>query len=150
MRFTCGDNIVAFRSVKMTTIVALPFRSNALTAVIALAVIFSIFGFAPNTFGQDDEDGSGEAIALFNKGQDAHERGEFGIAIDHYDKALKLVPEFPEAQLQRANAFQSLGKFAEAESAFRRTLELREDWSLATAGLGAVLVRRNNFVEAEK
>lgn len=134
----------------MTAVAALRFLSNGRSALVALAVIFSVLGFCPNAFGQDDEDGSGEAIALFNRGQDAHERGEFAVAIENYDKALKLIPEFPEAQLQRANAFQSLGKFAEAESAFRRSLELREDWSLAMAGLGAVLVRRNNFVEAEK
>jgi len=134
----------------MTTIAALRFISSRRFAVVVLTLMLSIFGFGANAFAQDDEDSSGEAIAFFNKGQDAHERGEFGVAIENYDKALKLIPEFPEAQLQRANAFQSLGKFAEAESAFRRTLELRDDWSLAMAGLGAVLVRRNSFVEAEK
>ena len=134
----------------MTTISAIRFLSNTRSVVVVLAVVLAVCSLVPNTYGQDDEDASGEAIALFNKGQDAHERGEFAIAIENYEKALKLIPAFPEAQLQRANAFQSLGKFGDAESAFRRTLELRDDWSLAMAGLGAVLVRRNNFVEAEK
>ena len=120
------------------------------TALVALAMILFVAALTPSVFGQDEEDPSGEAIALFNRGQDAHERGEFATAIESYDKALKLIPDFPEAQLQRANASQSLGRFDDAESAFRRAVELREDWSLAMAGLGAILVRRNNLVEAEK
>ncbi|MEO6334023.1 MAG: tetratricopeptide repeat protein [Pyrinomonadaceae bacterium] len=110
----------------------------------------SIFAWAGNVQCQDDEDRSGEAVALFNKGQDAHEKGDFGTAIENYEKALKLVPDFPEAQLQRGNAYQALGKLDDAEASFRKTVEMRDDWSLALASLGSVLVRKNNFPEAEK
>jgi len=113
-------------------------------------VLLSLTAFETNILCQDEDDRSGEAVALFNKGQDAHEKGEFGTAIENYEKALKLIPDFPEAELQRGNAYQSLGKLDEAESAFRRALELREDWSLALANLGSVLVRKNNFAEADK
>lgn len=91
-----------------------------------------------------------DPIALFNKGQDAHEKGDLGTALKFYDEAIKILPEFPEAEYQRGTAFIQLGKPAEAEKAFRRALEIREDWTLAMAQLGALLVRKNEFAEAEQ
>lgn len=99
---------------------------------------------------QDDTDETDDAVAIFNQGQEAHEKGKLEEAIKLYEKALNILPEFPEAELQRGNAYVSLGKIGEAEKAFRRALEFREDWSLALASLGAVLVREDQFAEAEK
>lgn len=101
-------------------------------------------------FAQDDEENqSGDAVALFVSGQDAHEKGELAAALQFYEKALAIVPEFPEAEYQRANAFLSLGRADEAEKSFRHAVELRSDWTLALAGLGSVLVTREKFTEAE-
>jgi tetratricopeptide (TPR) repeat protein len=119
-------------------------------AAIRCAVLLLVLTFAHSIFPQDNEDGSGEAIALFNKGQDAHEKGNYRAAIENYEKALQLIPDFPEAELQLGNAYQSIGKLDDAQGAFRKAVELREDWSLALAGLGSVLVRQNSFAEAEK
>lgn len=98
---------------------------------------------------EDEDDQSGEAIALFNQGQDAHEKGDLTSAIKFYDEALKIIPEFPEAEYQRGAAFLSLKKFEDAEKAFRHALELREDWTLPMAQLGSLLVIKNKFEEAE-
>lgn len=97
---------------------------------------------------QDGE--SPEYAELFNKGQDAHEKGDLQTAIKFYDEALKILPEFPEAEYQRAAALLSLNKLDEAEKGFRRAVELREDWTLPMATLGSLLIRKNNFAEAEK
>ena len=98
--------------------------------------------------GQDEDQKETEAIALFNRGQDAHEKDDLRSAIGFYEKALKLMPEFPEAELQRGRAFAALGDLSTAESAFRSAVALRDDWSLALADLGSLLVRRNKFDEA--
>lgn len=116
-------------------------RRQILPAIFAL---FLVFSFSSNSFAQEDE-----AIELFNKGQDAHEKGDFPAAVKLYDDALKIVPEFPEAEYQKGNALLALNKTAEAEEAFRRAIELREDWSLPMTSLGALLVEQNNFAEAE-
>ncbi len=109
------------------------------------SIIFvCILIFGANVFGQDDP------VSAYNKGQDAHERGDFAIAIEFYDKALKILPEFPEAEFQKGSAFVSLKKFDDAEKAFRRAIELRPDWNLPLANLGDILLKKNNFVEAEK
>ena len=99
---------------------------------------------------EDDEDNSGEAVALFNQGQDAHEKGDLGAALKFYDEALKIIPEFPEAEYQRGTAFLSLKKYDEAEKAFRHALEIREEWTLPMAQLGSLMVSKNQFAEAEK
>ncbi len=120
--------------------------------------LFSILFLAILTFGalaitaqeDDDEDKSGEAVALFNQGQDAHEKGDLAAALKFYEDALKIIPEFPEAEYQRGNAFLSLKKYDEAEKSFRHALELREDWTLPMAQLGSLLVNKNKFDEAEK
>lgn len=119
-------------------------------ALISIAVALLLVGPYHTSAQEDEDDSSGEAVALFNKGQDAHEKGDLKLAIENYEKALKVIPEFPEAELQRGNAYQSMGRLVEAETAFRRAVELREDWSLALANLGSVLVRRENYAEAEK
>lgn len=148
--FFGGDNIAFVRLSDMIfRFLDIFFRSTR-NVVVACAAILFLFAFNQSTFSQDNDDASGEAVALFNKGQDAHEKGDFRTAIESYEKALKLIPDFPEAELQRGSAYLSIGKLDEAEAAFRKSVELRDDWSLALASLGSVLVRKNDFAQAEK
>ena len=115
-----------------------------------VATLVAIVGLSAPGFCQSDENRSDQAIELFNKGQDAHGSGDLKLAIENYEKALKLVPDFPEAELQRGNAYQTLGKLTEAETAYRRAVELRDDWSLAIAALGSILLKQQRYAEAEQ
>ncbi|CAN5492222.1 hypothetical protein BH10ACI1_BH10ACI1_29940 [soil metagenome] len=122
-------------------------RHNVLSAFFAVTLIFVSIsaGFAQ----ENNDENIQNAIKLFNQGQDAHEKNDFQTALKFYDEAIKLFPEFPEAEFQRGNATQSLGNLNEAEKSFRRALELREDWSLPMTSLGALLVEKGEFTEAE-
>ena len=91
-----------------------------------------------------------EAIAIFNQAQDLHEKGDLARAIALYEKALKAMPEFPEAEYQRGTAYLALENIDEAEKAFRRAVELRADWTLALANLGSLLVQKDQIADAEK
>lgn len=91
-----------------------------------------------------------DAVKYFNQAQEAHEKGDLQTALNFYDAALKIFPDFPEAEYQRGNAFLSLGKTDDAEKSFRHAVELRPDWTLPMTNLGALLVQKNNFIEAEK
>lgn len=127
------------------------FRSFHKTFISAFIFSALVFGAAA-AHGQEDtdeDDRSGEAVALFNQGQDAHEKGDLETALKFYDDALKIIPEFPEAEYQRGAAFLSMKNYEEAEKAFRRALELREEWTLPMAQLGSLLVRKRQFAEAE-
>jgi tetratricopeptide (TPR) repeat protein len=115
-----------------------PFR---ILLVVALCMV-PVFSSAQT------DDVSAQAIALFQKGQDAHERGDLSAAVESYTKALEMLPEFPEAELQRGNAYLALGRPSDAEKSYRKALQLREDWSLAMASLGSLLVTQRKFDEA--
>ncbi|MGI8788407.1 MAG: tetratricopeptide repeat protein [Pyrinomonadaceae bacterium] len=117
----------------------------------AVFILFLTLMFAVVGFSQDEtNDAQAEAIALFNKGQDAHEKGDFQTAVKFYDEAIKLAPELPEVEFQRGSALLSLGKTVEAEKSLRRAIALRVDWTLPMTSLGALLVEKNDFAEAEK
>lgn len=94
---------------------------------------------------QDEND----PVKLFNQGQNAHEKGDFKKALEFYEKALEGYPEFPEAEYQKGAALQSLGKDKDAETSYRRAIELKEDWVLPMANLGELLVKLNKYAEAE-
>lgn len=116
----------------------------------AAAAIAVFFAAPVSLWAQEvEQDRTTQAIALFNQGQEAHEKGSLDAAVDLYEKALQLVPEFPEAEYQRGHALLGIGRKDDAEKAFRRAVELREDWSLALAGLGGLLVSKGQFTEAE-
>ncbi|HXH68907.1 MAG TPA: tetratricopeptide repeat protein [Pyrinomonadaceae bacterium] len=112
-----------------------------------ICAVILAFSLASVGLAQDETD---EAVKIFNQAQESHEKGDLQSALKFYDEAIKLLPEFPEAEYQRGNVLLSLGKSDEAEKAFRRALELREDWTLPMTNLGALLVQKNNFPEAEK
>ena len=97
-------------------------------------------------FGDDATD----PVRLFERGQSAHARGEIEKALGFYEQALKVRPEFPEAQFQRGNALVSLNRLDEAEAAFRAAISLKKNWSLPYSALGALLVRRQKDSEAEQ
>lgn len=109
----------------------------------AAAAVFLV-GFAHAQTDESSDNAPRQAIALFEQGQNAHEKGDLNGALKLYQEALKLFPEFPEAEYQRGAALISLGNLAEAEKAFRRAVELRDDWSLAWAKLGDVLVDKHS------
>src|SRR3982751_3364236 len=115
-------------------------RSNLLKTLKLAAVTIPLLlalTSAANVYGQDATGGeSQDAIKLFNEGQDAHEKGDVQTAIELYKKALVILPEFAEAELQKGNAQLSLNQTEEAERSFRRAVELRPAWRLALSSLG--------------
>src|ERR1044071_8433156 len=92
---------------------------------------------AQEAFGDDAAD----PVRLFERGQSAHSRGDLEKALAFYEQALKVRPEFPEAEFQRGNALASLGKVTEAEAALRAAIALKKNWSLPYTALAALLLR---------
>ncbi|HEY8203350.1 MAG TPA: tetratricopeptide repeat protein [Pyrinomonadaceae bacterium] len=86
-----------------------------------------------NPLDQDDP------VKLFERGQDAHAKNDYKKAIEFYDAAIKLKPEFPEAEFQRALALLFSNQKEEALRGFNRAAELRPDWGFAYARFGSLL-----------
>ncbi len=123
-----------------------------LSAAVFLAALLLTFGLRQEVRGQTEDafsDSSADPVKLFERGQNAHARGDLLKALEFYDEALKVRPEFGEAEFQRGNALVSLGRFNEAESGFRRAIALKKDWPLPYAALGSLLVSQKRDADAE-
>lgn len=108
-----------------------------LTCTVAL-----ILWFAADLRAQTEDADLNRAVAQFQQGQDAHEKGDLTLALKFYEQAVALNPEFPEAEYQRATILQQAGNRDAAEKSLRRAIELRADWSLPWAKLGALLAQK--------
>ncbi len=102
-----------------------------------------------SSIGAQEADETDRAVALFNSGQEEHAKGNVSAAIESYKTALTIIEKFPEAEFQLATAYRQTGQKELAERSFKRSVEFREDWSLARSGLGAFLVDLGRYSEAE-
>lgn len=127
------------------------FRSHTLIVCAFACLIALSCALTVRAQADDDVDSAeGDPAKLFQRGQDAHEKGKLEVAVQFYDEAIKVRPEFPEAEYQRAMALVGLNRLPEAEKGFRRAIGLRSGWVLPQAALGTLLVRLNRLDEAEK
>jgi NAD(P)-dependent dehydrogenase (short-subunit alcohol dehydrogenase family) len=93
------------------------------TCFVLLSVCAKVSAQGVEAFGDDAAD----PVRLFERGQSAHARGELEKALAYYEQALKVRPEFPEAEFQRGNALASLGRLAEADDVARVALFLASE-----------------------
>jgi tetratricopeptide (TPR) repeat protein len=116
----------------------------------ALALVFVALCFQI-TAGQTDDptDGETDPVKLFERGQNAHAKGDLSRALALYEGALKLRPEFAEAEYQRGTALVTLDRASEAEKAFAHAIELKKEWVLPHSALGTLLARAERDKQAE-
>ena len=118
----------------------------------AVSLTLLLLAIVVPSFGQNDDlfgDSGADPIKLFERGQNAHARGDLARALELYEQALKIRPEFPEAEFQKGIALVSLSRFTEAEASFRRAIVLKKNWALPYSSLGALLMRQQRDSEAE-
>ena len=118
-----------------STIVFDNFQSKR-KVVYAFGVLAILLCVQP-AFPQSDD--TNDPVKLFEQGQDAHAKKHFKQAIELYDAAIKLKPEFPEAEFQRAMALLATDQNQEAIAGFNRAVALRPDWAMAYSKFGIVL-----------
>jgi tetratricopeptide (TPR) repeat protein len=128
------------------------FRLGALALVCSM-VLCAISASSANAQVEDAlGDGTADPVKLFERAQAAHARGnkeDLEQALAYYEEALKVKPDFPEAEFQMGNVLLSLRRLDHAESAFRRAIMQRKNWSLPYTSLGVLLARTNRDTEAE-
>ena len=81
--------------------------------LLPIAACLALLSVCPRVSAQTVEafgDDATDPVRLFERGQSAHARGELEKAIGFYEQALKVRPEFPEAEFQRGSALASLAK----------------------------------------
>ena len=115
----------------------------------AIALVF-VLGCSQPALAQADYLGDEtDPIRLFERGQNAHAKSDLVRAVALYEAALKLRPEFPEAEYQRGVALVGLDRPADAEKALAHAIELRKDWVLPYSALGNLLARLSRDKEGE-
>jgi tetratricopeptide (TPR) repeat protein len=95
-------------------------------------------------------DSKRRATALFEEGQNAHERGDLNLAVSLYSGALAADPSLFQAYYQRAVALAALGRSQEAEADLRKTIGLKPDFARAHRALGQLLLDRGSLEEAKR
>jgi len=121
-------------------------RSLLIACFALLSLCATVSAQTVDAFGDDAAD----PVRLFERGQSAHSHGELEKALAFYEQALKVRPEFPEAEFQRGNALASLGRLPEADAAFRLAISYKKNWALPYSALGTLLMRQGRDKEAEE
>jgi tetratricopeptide (TPR) repeat protein len=121
---------------------------NAKNVLKFISLIMILGAIQVALFAQETDEN--DPVKIFNEAQTAHEKGDFESALKLYEKALEIIPEFPEAEYQRGSVLVSLRRPAEAERSFRHAIELRENWTLPMTSLGVLLLMNKKYDEAEE
>lgn len=114
------------------------FRSRSRRLLLGALTLLLISACLPLARAQNAE-GEDDPVKLFERGQDAHAKNDYQKAIEFYDAAIKLKPEFPEAEFQRSMALLVTNQKQEAIEGFKRAVALRPDWAFAYSRFGTYL-----------
>jgi Tfp pilus assembly protein PilF/2-polyprenyl-3-methyl-5-hydroxy-6-metoxy-1,4-benzoquinol methylase len=76
--------------------------------------------------------------------------GEFELALCNYQVAIGIRPDFADAFVAMANAFDSLGRTAEAVESYERALAINPDYAEIHFNLGVLAMTRGRNAEAAK
>ncbi|MFL6335998.1 MAG: tetratricopeptide repeat protein [Pyrinomonadaceae bacterium] len=119
------------------------FRHRRLVVALAFALLLVCAHAAPAQERDEFDETTADPVKLFNRGQEAHAKKQFERALELYEEALQIKPDFAEAEFQKAAALVALQRLPEAEKSYRRSMELRPTWAMPPAAFGLLLVRTN-------
>jgi tetratricopeptide (TPR) repeat protein len=84
-------------------------------------------------------------VKEFDRGVEADRKGKHEEAIQHYEKAVTLAPEFYPAHNNLGSAYLSKSNFAAAQNQFERAITLNQSDAEAYLNLGNVLLMTKNY-----
>jgi len=89
-----------------------------------------------------------EAQKEFDKGNTASIKGDQPRALEHFQKAVRLDPEFADAFNGIGMTYAALGQLQQAADQFQKAIDLVPDHSGAAANLSIVLCKLKHYREA--
>ena len=93
---------------------------------------------------------SPEVQAMYKRGEDEGKRKNWANAIEAFGSATKAAPKYPDAWRELGRAQMSVRQYSEAESSFRKYLELAPDDHLAYLNMAWVLFSEKKFEEEKE
>src|SRR5437899_1296914 len=88
------------------------------------------------------------SIAENNLGVVRAHQSKLAEAIEHYQRALQMRPDYADAYFNLGNALFQHGKLAEASDHYRQVLAIKRDHARAHNNWGVVLARQGKLAEA--
>ena len=85
------------------------------------------------------------ASALNNQANALHAKGQSLAALELFDQALVLDPDFVEAHSNRGNALRRLKRYEEAIASYRRAIALKDDYGPAHNNMGIAWQELNDY-----
>jgi Flp pilus assembly protein TadD len=89
-----------------------------------------------------------DAQKEFGKGKAASTKGDQSNALDHFQKAVKLDPEFADAFNGIGVTYAALGQLQQAADQFQKAIDLVPDHPAAAANLSIMLCKLEHYREA--
>jgi len=102
---------------------------------------------APQT-GASSISGPSTATDWYNKGLALKEQGKYDEAIQAYDEAIRLDPNYAEAWYKKGNALIGQGKYDEAIQAYDEAIRLDPNYAKAWYNKGTALYSQGKYDEA--
>jgi tetratricopeptide (TPR) repeat protein len=90
------------------------------------------------------------ANAHADLGRKYHELGMYAEAIQEYDKALGLCPNFPDLHTRRAVSCRELGQYTDAKVSLLTALEIKPTYIEAHVNLGLIQQKLGDLTDAVK
>jgi tetratricopeptide (TPR) repeat protein len=91
---------------------------------------------------------SNDPDCYVNRGNAYLKQGKFAIAIEDYDKALQLSPQFSQAHNSRAYAYQRIGRIDKAINGFLYAIELDKSYAPPYFNLGILFMEIGRLEDA--
>ncbi len=91
-----------------------------------------------------------DAEGWYETGKEFHRGGNFKDALEVYDKAIELNPEFAEAINSKGCAFASLDNHEQAIIDFNTAILLKPDWHIPYYNLGASQYELDEYIYARQ
>jgi tetratricopeptide (TPR) repeat protein len=90
-----------------------------------------------------------KAVKEYDRGLEAEQRGKKDAAIEHYEAALKLAPDYYPAHNNLGVLYLGNSDFTSAENQFRDAVRLDQNGAQAYFNLSNVLILTRHFAEAQ-
>lgn len=84
----------------------------------------------------DGLSGPNRSIAFNNRGVVYIRQGQYGLAIEDYNEAIRLRPDYADAFNNRGNAYGRKGKYDRAIEDYNQAVRLKPDYALALRNRG--------------
>lgn len=91
-----------------------------------------------------------KALAHYQLGRIAKQRGEDRPALEHFETAVELFPDLWVAHVGLGNALRDLGRYGDAEKAYRRVVDADPKNVLARLGEAESLILDGHFGDARQ